>query len=70
MLKAIRLSQRRNALLWRNITMASGSKFMFLPLALFVDGTMRMAVFADMVASLLAVLNGLRLQKGVDIRGV
>ena len=59
--ETIRLSRRTHAVLWQNITLALGIKFVFLLLALFDNATMWMAVFADMGASLLVVFNGLRL---------
>jgi len=46
----IRLSKRTYAILWQNITLALGIKFVFLLLALFDNATMWMAVFADMGA--------------------
>jgi Zn2+/Cd2+-exporting ATPase len=49
--------------LWQNIALALGIKAVFLVLALFDNASMWMAVFADMGASLLEVVNGLRLLK-------
>ncbi len=57
----VRLSRSTHAVLWQNITLALGIKAVFLILAIFGDASMWMAVFADMGASLLVVLNGLRL---------
>ena len=57
----IRLSRATHAVLWQNITLALGIKAVFLALAIFGQATLWMAVFADMGASLLVVLNGLRL---------
>ena len=48
-------------MLWQNITLALGIKAVFLVLAVFGNASMWMAVFADMGASLLVVVNGLRL---------
>jgi len=62
--ETIRLSRRTHAVLWQNIALALGIKFVFLLLALFDNATMWMAVFADMGASLLVVFNGLRLLRG------
>ena len=62
--ETIRLSKRTYAVLWQNIMLALGIKFVFLLLALFDNATMWMAVFADMGASLLVVFNGLRLLNG------
>lgn len=57
----VRLSQRTHAVLVQNIVLALGIKAVFLVLTLLGLGTMWMAVFADMGASLLVVGNGLRL---------
>ena len=57
----VRLSRDTHALLVQNIVMALGIKAVFLMLTLVGMGTMWMAVFADVGASLLAVGNGLRL---------
>ncbi|MFM0741671.1 heavy metal translocating P-type ATPase [Paraburkholderia xenovorans] len=57
----IRLSKATHAVLVQNITLALGIKSVFLVLALTGLGTMWMAVFADVGASLLVVANGLRL---------
>jgi Cd2+/Zn2+-exporting ATPase len=57
----IRLSRRTHAVLMQNISLALGIKAVFLALTLMGEGTLWMAVFADMGASLLVVFNGLRL---------
>jgi Cd2+/Zn2+-exporting ATPase len=57
----IRLSRRTHALLVQNVVLALGIKAVFLVLTLMGQGTMWMAVFADVGASLLVVGNGLRL---------
>lgn len=57
----IRLSQITRSVLIQNIALALGIKAIFLTLTLVGLGTMWMAVFADMGASLLVVGNGLRL---------
>jgi len=57
----IRLSKATHAILVQNITLALGIKALFLGLTLAGLGTMWMAVFADVGASLLVVGNGLRL---------
>ena len=57
----IRLSRKTHALLVQNIVLALGIKAVFLILTLTGMGTMWMAVFADVGASLLVVANGLRL---------
>ncbi len=61
--ETIRLSRQTHVVLWQNISLALGIKFIFLVLAIFDNATMWMAVFADMGASLLVVFNGLRLLK-------
>jgi Cd2+/Zn2+-exporting ATPase len=61
--ETVRLSRSTHAVLWQNITLALGIKAVFLVLAVFGNASMWMAVFADMGASLLVVLNGLRLLK-------
>ena len=57
----IRLSQRTHTLLIQNIALAIGIKALFLLLTLLGIGTLWMAVFADVGASLIVVGNGLRL---------
>ena len=57
----IRLSRRTHAVLVQNIALALGIKAVFLVLTLTGSGTMWIAVFADVGASLLVVGNGLRL---------
>lgn len=57
----VRLSRSTRAILLQNIALALGIKAVFLALTLMGMGTMWMAVFADMGASLLVVANGLRL---------
>lgn len=57
----IRLSRATHSVLVQNIVLALGIKAVFLVLTLTGHGTMWMAVFADMGASLIVVFNGLRL---------
>ncbi|MDN7847050.1 MULTISPECIES: heavy metal translocating P-type ATPase [Burkholderia cepacia complex] len=57
----VRLSRATSSVLRQNIALALGIKAVFLALTLGGMGTMWMAVFADMGASLLVVFNGLRL---------
>ncbi|WP_370577275.1 heavy metal translocating P-type ATPase [Paraburkholderia fungorum] len=57
----IRLSKATRSILVQNITLALAIKVVFLALTLAGFGTMWMAVFADVGASLLVVGNGLRL---------
>ncbi|WP_454757775.1 heavy metal translocating P-type ATPase [Cupriavidus campinensis] len=61
----VQLSRRTAAILKQNIALALGIKAVFLVLTVMGLGTMWMAVFADMGASLLVVFNGLRLARGV-----
>ena len=60
-IELLQLSQRTHRILWQNITLALGIKLVFLLLALLADASMWMAVFADTGASLLVVMNGLRM---------
>lgn len=57
----VRLSRDTHTLLVQNIVLALGIKAVFLVLTLMGSGTLWMAVFADVGASLLVVGNGLRL---------
>ena len=57
----VRMSRKTHALLIQNIVLALGIKAVFLILTLTGTGTMWMAVFADVGASLLVVANGSRL---------
>lgn len=57
----IKLSQSAHNILVQNISLAIGIKVVFLAITLQGTGTMWMAVFADVGASLLVVANGLRL---------
>ncbi|CAI3923065.1 heavy metal translocating P-type ATPase [Commensalibacter communis] len=59
----IRLSKRTHNVIIQNISFALGVKLLFLVLTFIGMGTMWMAVFADVGASLLVVANGLRLLK-------
>ncbi len=58
---AIRLSRAARAIIQQNIILSLGIKALFLALALPGWTTLWMAVFADMGASLLVTLNGMRL---------
>ncbi len=65
----VRLSRHTHRLLVQNIVIALGIKAAFLVLTLLGFGTMWMAVFADVGASLIVVANGLRLlQDGISPR--
>ena len=57
----VRLSKQVSSILKQNIFAALVIKAVFLLLAIAGSGTLWMAVFADMGASLLVVFNGLRL---------
>lgn len=57
----IELSASTYLILWQNILIALGIKLVFFGMALFGTATMWMAVFADMGASLLVLINGLRI---------
>lgn len=57
----VRLSQATHRILVQNISFALGVKAVFMALTLAGYGTMWMAVFADVGASLLVVANGLRM---------
>ncbi|WP_438764242.1 heavy metal translocating P-type ATPase [Kushneria sp. TE3] len=57
----IRLSRATHRILMQNIALALGIKAVFLALTVAGMGTLWMAVFADVGASVLVVLNGLRL---------
>ena len=57
----IRLARRVRRVLWQNIAIALGLKFLFFALAVAGEATLWMAVFADMGASLIVVFNGLKI---------
>jgi Cd2+/Zn2+-exporting ATPase len=59
----ILLSRKTRRLLFQNIALAIGIKFVFFVLTMLGISSMWMAVFADTGASLLVVLNGLRVNK-------
>ncbi|HNS50590.1 MAG TPA: heavy metal translocating P-type ATPase [Anaerolineae bacterium] len=58
---AVRLSRQARRVVAQNVVLALGIKALFLALALAGLATMWMAVFADVGASLLVTLNGMRL---------
>lgn len=60
---AVRLSRATMAIIHQNVVFSLGIKAVFLLLVLFGLGSMWLAVFADMGASLLVTLNGMRLLK-------
>lgn len=57
----IRLSRQTHRILWQNIAIALGVKFVFALLAVVGSATMWMAVFADVGVSLIVIMNGLRM---------
>lgn len=63
----VKISRKTSKILFQNITFSILVKFVFFVLALVGLATLWMAVFADMGASLIVVLNGLRLLKYSDI---
>jgi Cd2+/Zn2+-exporting ATPase len=58
---AVRLSQRTRHIIRQNVALSLGIKAVFFALALAGVATLWMAVFADMGASLIVTLNGMRL---------
>ncbi len=58
---AVRLSRRARAIIRQNVALSLGIKAVFFALALSGVATLWMAVFADMGASLIVTLNGMRL---------
>jgi Cd2+/Zn2+-exporting ATPase len=58
---AIRLSRRARAIIRQNVALSLGIKAIFLALAVTGMATLWMAVFADVGASLIVTLNGMRL---------
>jgi Zn2+/Cd2+-exporting ATPase len=58
---AIRLSRQARTVIRQNVALSLGIKAVFVALALAGVATLWMAVFADMGASLIVTLNGMRL---------
>ena len=58
---AVRLSRRARRIIQQNVALSLGIKAIFLALALAGVATLWMAVFADVGASLIVTLNGMRL---------
>jgi Zn2+/Cd2+-exporting ATPase len=58
---AVRLSRQARRIIRQNVTLSLGIKAIFLALAIAGLATLWMAVFADMGASLIVTLNGMRL---------
>jgi len=61
--EAVQNSRRAQRIIWQNIAFSLLIKGAFLVLTLFGFATLWMAVFADMGASLLVTLNGMRMLK-------
>ncbi len=60
----VQLSRRTSDVLWQNIVFAIGTKAVFFALTFTGYASLWLAVFADMGASLIVVLNGMRLLRG------
>jgi Cd2+/Zn2+-exporting ATPase len=58
---AVNLSQQARRIIRQNVALSLGIKAVFLAMALTGSATLWMAVFADMGASLIVTLNGMRL---------
>ncbi|MGM0438064.1 MAG: heavy metal translocating P-type ATPase [Bacillota bacterium] len=63
LLTAFNIASKTRKIVWQNIIMALGVKFLVLSLGLFGMATMWEAVFADVGVALLAVLNSMRIFK-------
>jgi len=63
----VRHARRASAVIRQNVTVALGLKLAFLVAAAAGTATLWMAVMADMGATLLVTLNGLRLLRGKDV---
>ena len=64
---AIKISKATSQVVWQNIGLAFGVKFLILALGAFGIASMWEAVFADVGVTLLAILNAMRIQK-MDFR--
>lgn len=62
----VRLSRRTRRIIMENIVLALGIKAVFFVLAVIGEATLWQAIVADMGASLLVILNGLRLLRSGD----
>lgn len=62
-LRVLNIARRTKQIVWQNICLALGIKFVFLILGAFGDVTMWEAVFADVGVTLIAVLNALRIMR-------
>jgi len=61
---AIKIAKRTRTIVWQNIIIALGVKFIVLALGIGGHATMWEAVFADVGVALLAILNAMRVMKG------
>lgn len=62
-LRVLNIARWTKKIIWQNICLALGIKFVFLILGAFGDVTMWEAVFADVGVTLIAVLNALRIMR-------
>lgn len=62
-LRVLNIARWTKKIVWQNICLALGIKFVFLILGAFGDVTMWEAVFADVGVTLIAVLNALRIMR-------
>ena len=62
-IKAIKISKITRMIVWTNISLALGTKFIVLTLGALGYATMWTAIFADVGVTLLAVLNSVRILK-------
>ena len=61
---AIKIAKRTRTIVWQNIIIALGVKFIVLALGIGGHATMWEAVFADVGVALIAILNAMRVMKG------
>ena len=61
---AMKIAKRTRTIVWQNIIIALGVKFIVLALGIGGHATMWEAVFADVGVALLAILNAMRVMKG------
>ena len=65
---AIRIARKTHRIVWENIILALGVKFLILILAAFGFATMWAAVFGDVGVTMIAVLNSIRVISSVKKR--
>ena len=61
---AMKIAKRTRTIVWQNIIIALGIKFIILALGIGGHATMWEAVFADVGVALIAILNAMRVMKG------